>query len=96
MGGKHKQTNKELNKMEITTKKEAMKISLDTLFDGPKTATTIERYDMAKYMWRGSLQSYVGEPIKSPPSNVLAVWAERRQDKDGPYVILKCLTKTRS
>jgi hypothetical protein len=44
-----------------------------------------------KYKWSGSVCHYAGREVQDI-SGVLAVFAERRQDRNGPYVTLRCVT----
>lgn len=43
------------------------------------------------YRWTGSVCHYTGRQIPDI-SGVLAVFAERRQDRHGPYALLRCVT----
>ncbi|EAT8670171.1 DUF987 domain-containing protein [Salmonella enterica] len=44
-----------------------------------------------KYVWSGSVCHYAGREVQDI-RGVLAVFAERRQDRSGPYVVLRCVT----
>ena len=44
-----------------------------------------------KYKWSGSICHYAGQEVQDI-SGVLAVFAERRQDRNGPYVVLRSVT----
>lgn len=49
------------------------------------------RFCTGKYAWSGSICHYHGREVQDM-RDVLAVFAERRQDRNGPYVILRCVT----
>ncbi|HDS9724028.1 TPA: DUF987 domain-containing protein [Enterobacter bugandensis] len=49
------------------------------------------RFCAGKYKWSGSVCHYAGREVLDI-SGVLAVFAERRQDRNGPYVILRSVT----
>ncbi|HDR2590854.1 TPA: DUF987 domain-containing protein [Enterobacter ludwigii] len=49
------------------------------------------RFCTGKYTWSGSICHYAGREVQDI-SGVLAVFAERRQDSNGPYVILRSVT----
>ena len=44
-----------------------------------------------KYKWSGSICHYAGREVQDI-NGVLAVFAERRQDRNGPYVVLRSVT----
>ncbi|MEB0851879.1 DUF987 family protein, partial [Citrobacter freundii] len=44
-----------------------------------------------KYTWSGSICHYAGREVQDI-SGVLAVFAEHRQDRNGPYVVLRSVT----
>lgn len=44
-----------------------------------------------KYKWSGSICHYAAREVQGI-RGVLAVFAERRQDRNGPYVILRSVT----
>ena len=70
----------------IGTKRQATAASVDTLFhpiDG-KTATRKIRYDMGKYAHNGR-----GRKV-DVRREVVAIWMERRKDRDGPYWVSFC------
>ncbi|HEF0099539.1 TPA: DUF987 family protein [Citrobacter youngae] len=46
------------------------------------------RFCSEKYAWSGSICHYAGKEVQDI-SGVLAVFAERRQDRHGPYVVLR-------
>lgn len=49
------------------------------------------RFCTGKYAWSGSISHYAGKEVQDI-SGVLAVFAERRQDRNGPYVVLRSVT----
>lgn len=49
------------------------------------------RFCTGKYTWSGSICHYYGRKVQDI-SGVLAVFAERRQNRNGPYVILRSVT----
>ncbi|MET6261733.1 DUF987 domain-containing protein [Klebsiella variicola] len=49
------------------------------------------RFCTGKYYWSGSVCHYYGREVQDV-SGVLAVFAERRQDCNGPFVILRSIT----
>ncbi|HDU5302239.1 TPA: DUF987 family protein [Klebsiella quasipneumoniae subsp. similipneumoniae] len=49
------------------------------------------RFCSGKYRWSGSICHYAGREVHNI-NGVLAVFAERRQDRNGPYVILRSVT----
>lgn len=49
------------------------------------------RFSTGKYKWSGSVYHYAGREVEDI-SGVLVVFAERRQDRNGPYVILRSVT----
>lgn len=48
------------------------------------------RFSKGKYKWSGSICHYAGREVED--RGVLAVFAELRQDRNGPYVILRSVT----
>ncbi len=48
-------------------------------------------YCRGRYRWTGSVCYYKGRKVRDIPG-VLAVFAERRQDRHGPYLVLRCVT----
>ncbi|MBW9305332.1 DUF987 family protein, partial [Escherichia coli] len=44
-----------------------------------------------KYQWHGSVCHYTGRDVPDI-AGVLAVYAERRQDRNGPYTCLMSIT----
>ncbi|EMP5336128.1 DUF987 domain-containing protein [Citrobacter freundii] len=49
------------------------------------------RFCAGKYTWSGSICHYAGREVQDI-SGVLAVFAEHRQDRNGPYVVLRSVT----
>lgn len=54
-------------------------------------ASRIFRFCTGRYQWHGSVCHYTGNVIPDI-SGVLAVYAERRQDRSGPYTCLMSIT----
>ncbi|QMB04836.1 DUF987 family protein [Citrobacter freundii] len=48
-------------------------------------------YCTGKYQWHGSVCHYTGREVPDI-TGVLAVYAERRQDRSGPYACLMSIT----
>lgn len=71
--------------MNIISKRQAMTIYRQT--PGSRLAS----YCTGHYRWTGSVCHYTGRQIPDI-SGVLAVFAERRQDRYGPYALLRCVT----
>ncbi|EIX9030142.1 MULTISPECIES: DUF987 domain-containing protein [Enterobacteriaceae] len=51
----------------------------------------IFRYCTGRYQWHGNVCHYTGQEVPDIPG-VLAVYAERRQDRSGPYACLMSIT----
>lgn len=68
--------------MKIISKRRAMTIYRQHL------ASRIFRYCTGRYQWHGSVCHYTGKVVPG----VLAVYAERRQDRNGPYTCLMSIT----
>ena len=49
------------------------------------------RYCTGKYAWSGSICHYYNREVQDI-TGVLTVFAELRQDRDGPYVVLRSVT----
>lgn len=49
------------------------------------------RFCTGQYPWSGSVSHYAGREVQNI-RGVLAVFAERRQDRNGPYVVLRSIT----
>ena len=71
--------------MKIISKRQAMVIYRQ------HPASRIFRYCIGRYQWHGCVCHYVGQVIPDIPG-VLAVYAERRQDRNGPYACLMSIT----
>lgn len=71
--------------MNIISKRQAMRIYRQT--PGSRLAS----WCTGHYRWTGSVCHYTGRQIPDI-SGVLAVFAERRQDRHGPYALLRCVT----
>ncbi|ALA00676.1 MULTISPECIES: DUF987 domain-containing protein [Enterobacter] len=67
--------------MRIVSKRRAMAIYRQ------HPASCIFRYCTSRYQWHGSVCHYTGKVVPDIPG-VLAVYAERRQDRNGPYACL--------
>jgi len=70
--------------MKIVKKSEAMKYL--------NTNTKIEKFCTGKYAWTGSAKDHYGKEV-TDIDGVLAVFIERRQDSDGAYGQLRCVSK---
>ncbi|EFV1354117.1 DUF987 domain-containing protein [Salmonella enterica] len=68
--------------MKIISKRQAMAIYRQP----PKSR--LFRFCTGKYTWSGSVCRYASREVQDI-SGVLAVFAERRQDRNGPYVVLR-------
>lgn len=75
--------------MRTVSKKQAMEIKKQKQAEG--FFLWHERYDMAKYKYDGSLQPFINMEVPTL-HGILAVWPERRQDVNGPYMILMCIS----
>ena len=71
--------------MKIISKRQAMAIYRQ------HSESRLFRFCTGKYRWSGSICHYHGREVQDIPG-VLAVFAERRQDRNGPYVILRSVT----
>lgn len=71
--------------MKIMSKRQAM-----TLYR-QYPDSRLSRFCTGKYQWSGSICHYAQRDVPDI-SGVLAVFAERRQDRNGPYVVLRCVT----
>ena len=71
--------------MKIISKRQAMTLYRQT------PAARLATYCKGRYRWTGSVCHYTGRHVRDI-SRVLAVFAERRQDRHGPYAILRCVT----
>lgn len=71
--------------LKIISKRQAMTIYRQ------HPAYRIFRYSTGKYQWHGSVCHYTGLVVPDIPG-VLAIYAERRQDRNGPYACLMSIT----
>ncbi|TPD01223.1 YeeT [Enterobacter hormaechei] len=71
--------------MRIISKRRAMTIYCQ------HPASRIFRYCTGRYQWHGSVCHYTGLAVPDIPG-VLAVYAERRQDRKRPYTCLMSIT----
>ncbi|HBU9920172.1 TPA: DUF987 family protein [Klebsiella aerogenes] len=71
--------------MKIISKRRAM-----TLYR-QHPGSRLFRFSAVKYKWSGSICHYAGSEVEDI-RGVLAVFAERRQDRNGPYVIFRSVT----
>ncbi|EOG8084417.1 DUF987 domain-containing protein [Citrobacter sp. CK184] len=71
--------------MKIISKRQAM-----TLYR-QHPGSRLFRFSTSKHKWLGSICHYAGREVEDI-RGVLAVFAERRQDRNGPYVILRSVT----
>ncbi|WP_275183008.1 DUF987 domain-containing protein [Citrobacter freundii] len=71
--------------MKIISKRRAMTIYRQY------PASRIFRYCTGRYEWYGSVCHYTGKVVPDNPG-VLSVYAERRQDRNGPYTCLMSIT----
>ncbi|MDK9362947.1 DUF987 family protein [Lelliottia wanjuensis] len=71
--------------MKIISKRQAM-----TLYR-QHPDSRLFRFSTGKYKWSGSISNYAGREVKDI-NGVLAVFAEHRQDRNGPYVVLRSVT----
>jgi hypothetical protein len=73
-------------KLRLTSKRKADQMLVNSLFSPGGTLTRF-KYCTGKYKpekFRVGREMEVGEDIQ-------AIWAERRRDENGPYVVLYCL-----
>lgn len=71
--------------MKIISKRQAMVIYRQ------HPQSRLLRFCSGRYQWSGSVCHYAGREVPNI-SGVLAVFAERRQDRNGPYVVLCSVT----
>lgn len=71
--------------MKIISKRQAMHIYRQH----PKSR--LFAFCTGRYRWTGSVCHYTGRDVQDI-RGVLAVFAERRQDRHGPYAVLRCVT----
>lgn len=72
--------------MRIISKRQAMVIYRQ------HSESRLFRFCTGKYRWSGSICHYHGREVHDIRGGGLAVFAERRQDRNGPYVILRSVT----
>lgn len=70
--------------MLITTRAKVQKL----LKAGYRTS----RFDRGNYRWTGTLKDYVGKEVPDL-EGVTHVFADKRKDSDGPYVVLMAVHK---
>ena len=75
----------ENNPMKIISKRQAMAIYRQY------PQSRLFPFCTGKYKWSGSICHYAGQEVQDI-SGVLAVFAERRQSRNGPYVVLRSVT----
>ncbi|QLA68143.1 DUF987 domain-containing protein [Enterobacter pasteurii] len=68
--------------MKIISKRQAMTIYRQ------HPHSRLFRFWIGRYKWSGSICHYTGREVQDI-AGVLAVFAERRQDRNGPYVVLR-------
>ena len=71
--------------MKIISKRQAMTIYRQY------PQSRLFRFGTGKYTWSGSICHYAGREVQDI-SGVLAVFAERHKDRNGPYVVLRSVT----
>jgi len=71
--------------MKIISKRQAMTIYRQ------HPESRLFRFCTGKYQWSGGICHYYGWKVQNI-NGVRAVFAERRQDRNGPYVILRSVT----
>ncbi|KGM61590.1 hypothetical protein EL76_0055 [Escherichia coli G3/10] len=71
--------------MKIISKRQAMAIYRQ------HSESRLSRFCRGKYHWSGSVCHYYGREVQDI-RGVLAVFAERRQDRQGPHIILRCVS----
>nr|WP_206609268.1 DUF987 family protein [Vibrio cholerae] len=64
--------------IQIIKRSDAMRIAKD------HPVATIEKYCSGKYQWHGNQEHYIGRQEKVP-ERILALWVERRSDRNGAY-----------
>ena len=73
-----------MKQLKVLKKSEAMKMAKKN------PSATIGKFSRGKYIWHGSESFYVGKEQEAP-ERVIALWVERRVDRDGPYAQFRCL-----
>jgi len=77
--------------MQITTKRKANSLIIESLFKDKKTLTAM-KYDNGKYEWTGKASDYIGKDVPNCSDDVKAVWVERRSNSNGVYAQVMCAT----
>lgn len=79
--------------MKIISKKQAKNILINSLFNPVNGHTlNINKFDKGKYKWLGSQKTYIGKEVIDI-EGVHAVYVERRQNKNGAYAQLMCISE---
>tara|TARA_R100000541_G_scaffold24896_1_gene34559 strand:- start:2538 stop:2777 length:240 start_codon:yes stop_codon:yes gene_type:complete len=79
--------------MLVISKKQAMEILTDSLFTPVNgNSLNVAKFDSGKYEWTGKAANYVGKQVPVI-SGVHAVYAERRQDSNGAYAQMMCISE---
>lgn len=79
--------------MKIISKSEANKILIDSLFHPVNGKTlNVNKFDAGKYTWHGTAKHYIGREVPEI-KGVHAVYVERRQDSEGPYAQIMCISE---
>jgi hypothetical protein len=79
--------------MLVIAKKQAMAILTDSLFTPINgNSLNIEKFDSGKYDWSGKAANYIGKQVPDI-TGVHAVYAERRQDSNGAYAQMMCISE---
>ena len=71
--------------MNIISKRQAMHIYRQ------HPESRLSAFCTGHYQWHGSVCHYTGKVVPDIPG-VLAIYAERRQDRNGPYACLMSIT----
>lgn len=71
--------------MKVISKQQAMAIYRQ------HSQSRLFRFCTGKYHWSGSVCHYYGRKVQDI-TGVLAVFAERRQNHNGPYIVLRSVT----
>jgi hypothetical protein len=79
-----------MKKLKIITRRQALSRLADSLFRSGGTLSPFP-LDTGKYKWYGSESSYIGREVDASDS-VDCVYVERRQDSDGVYCRVMCMT----
>ena len=71
--------------MKVISKKDAMVIR------AAHPDHTVMKFDSAKYKWNGTQNEHIGKEVPYTAQGVVAIYAERRADKYGPYAQYMCV-----